>query len=230
MAMVDRYKKSGGFVQLLQVLETCGAKKREQFMGIISMESPKWAEAINQKMISLEKIVSWKPEILLEILASVNKLAFAVALKGLPADQLEKFFSNLPHQEKRKLELTMQETASGPNEISSSIVKVITETRQLFISGSLKYDKVDATLSIPENFEEKLVKGDSGTSSVAESAQAEVQSIQSSLNQAQNGGSVSQAEIEKIQKKVFNLNKELTLLKQENAVLKEKLEKIKKIA
>ena len=82
MAMVDRYKKSGGFVQLLQVLETCGAKKREQFMGIISMESPKWAEAINQKMISLEKIVSWKPEILLEILASVNKLAFAVALKG----------------------------------------------------------------------------------------------------------------------------------------------------
>ena len=26
MSMVDRYKKSGGFIQLLQVIETCGAK------------------------------------------------------------------------------------------------------------------------------------------------------------------------------------------------------------
>lgn len=232
MAMVDRYKKSGGFVQLVQVLETCGIKKREQFMNIISTESPKWAEAINQKMISFEKIVSWRPEILLEILASVNSLAFATALKSLPSDQLEKFLTSLPHQERRKLETSIQDSNPNPNEISSSVMKVITETRQLFVSGSLKYDKVDVALAIPENFEEKLIKGDlgGGSTSSVEAAEAEVQSIQSAINQAQSGGAINQAELEKIQKKIFLLNKELTALKQENSILKEKLEKIKKIA
>lgn len=229
MAMVDRYKKNGGFVQLLQVLETCGTKKREQFMGIIAQESPKWAEAINQKMISFDRIISWSPEVMLEILATVNKLAFVTALKSLSPEQLEKFLSTLPGQERRKLEMSMQEINSGPNEISASIMKIITETRAMFISGSLKYDKVDATLSIPENFEEKLMKGDTGSSNF-EAIEAEVHSIQSALNHAQNGGSVSPADLKKVQKKIFLLNKELTTLKQENTVLKEKLDKIRKIA
>src|SRR4051812_45992355 len=103
MAMVDRYKKSGGFVQLIQVIETCSPKKREQFMTIITEESPTWAEALIQKSISFEKILGWKAEVLLEILASVNLLSFSAALKSLSPEALEAFLQKLSHQERKKL-------------------------------------------------------------------------------------------------------------------------------
>jgi hypothetical protein len=227
MAMVDRYKKSGGFVQLIQVIETCNPKKREQFMTIITDESPTWAEALNQKSISFEKILSWKPEILLEVLANVNPLAFSAALKSLTPEALETFFGKLSHQEKRKIETLMQENSQDANGIASSVMKVISETRALLVQGTLKADKIDAQLVIPEEFESSLEKNEQ-----SRQAGATLSFDSPSASSGFGGGNnaVSTAEIDKLQKKLVLMSKEIQVLKQENIVMKDKLEKIKKIA
>lgn len=226
MAMVDRYKKSGGFVQLIQVIETCNPKKREQFMTIITDESPAWAEALNQKSISFDKILSWKPEILLEVLAVVNPLAFSAALKSLTPEALDAFFQKLPHQEKRKIETSMQENTQNPGEIASSVMKIISETRAFLVQGTLKVDKIDPQLVIPEEFESLLEKGEQSRQAGA------VLSFDGPSSAAALGGNnvVATAEIDKLQKKLVLMSKELQVLKQENIVMKDKLEKIKKIA
>jgi hypothetical protein len=225
MAMVDRYKKSGGFLQLVQVIETCNAKKREQFMTIITEESPNWAEALNQKCISFEKILSWNSEVLLEVLGTVNNLAFSTALKSLSPEGLNQFFQKLSHQERKKLESTMAESNSNSNEISSSVMKVISETRSMLVQGSLKADKIDHNLVIPDDFENLLEKGD-----YAKQAALPL-SFESPAGFGVNlGSSASPAEIDKLQKKLILLSKEVQSLKQENQVMKDKLEKIKKIA
>lgn len=223
MAMVDRYKKSGGFLQLVQVIETCNQKKREQFMNIITEESPNWAEALNQKCITFDKIISWKPEVILDIIASVNTLSFSAALKSLNAEQLEIFLQKLSHQDRKKMELAMQESNPNPNEIFSSVLKVISETRGLMVQGTLKAERVDANLVIPEEFESMLEKNE-------QSRQAS-----SPLNfdgPAFGGspGATPTVEVDKLQKKLVLMSKELQVLKQENQVMKDKLDKIKKIA
>lgn len=220
--MVDRYKKSGGFLQLVQVIETCGTKKREQFMTIISEESPQWAEALNQKCLSFEKIISWKPEIILEILAAVNILSFATALKGLDQTKLAEFLAKLSHQEKKKIENQMLEMNPNPNEISSSMMKVVSETRNLLSSNGLKADKIDQDLVIPDDFESKLEKKES---SKAMDLSAGI--LSDSSTGSTGAGS---ADVEKLQKKLILLSREMQTLKQENIVMKDKLEKIKKIA
>lgn len=222
MSMVDRYKKSGGFLQLVQVIETCGTKKREQFMTIISEESPQWAEALNQKCLSFEKIISWKPEIILEILAAVNILSFATALKGLDQTKLAEFLAKLSHQEKKKIENQMLEMNPNPNEISSSMMKVVSETRNLLSSNGLKADKIDQDLVIPDDFESKLEKKES---SKAMDLSAGI--LSDSSTGSTGAGS---ADVEKLQKKLILLSREMQTLKQENIVMKDKLEKIKKIA
>ena len=40
--MIDRYKKKGGFIQLLNLLETSSKAKQDQFLGLISQESKIW--------------------------------------------------------------------------------------------------------------------------------------------------------------------------------------------
>ncbi|MBC7420079.1 MAG: hypothetical protein H7328_05070 [Bdellovibrio sp.] len=221
--MVDRYKKSGGFLQLVQVIETCGTKKREQFMNIITEESPQWAEALNQKCLSFEKIIAWKPEILLEILAAVNILSFATALKGLEKPKLDEFLGKLSHQEKKRIELAMLEMNPNPNEISSSMMKVVSETRNLLSSNALKADKIDQSLVIPDEFETKLEKKDSGQGMDLSASVLRDVSVGAV-------GAVSGAEVEKLQKKLILISKELQNLKQENILMKDKLDKIKKIA
>ena len=228
MAMVDRYKKAGGFIQLIQVIETCNQKKREQFMTIITEESPTWAEALIQKSISFEKILSWKAEVHLDIMASVNMLSFSAALKSLTPEALDAFLQKLAHQDKRKIETAMQEGNSNPGEIASSVLKVISETRALIIQGTLKMDRIDPQLVIPEDIESSLEKTE-------QSRQAGANLSFDTPGVSSGGGfggaaANTSVEIDKLQKKLVLMSKEVQLLKQENIVMKDKLDKIKKIA
>lgn len=227
MAMVDRYKKAGGFVQLVQVIETCNQKKREQFMNIITEESPIWADALNQKCITFDKIINWKPEVILDIIASVNTLAFSAALKSLSTENLDTFLQKLSHQDRKKIELSMQEMNPSANEISASVMKVISETRTLLVQGALKADRIDSQLVIPDDFEANLEKNE-------QSRQAGTTLTFDSPNLNFGGGAaaggVAAADVDKLQKKLVLLSKEVQILKQENQVMKDKLDKIKKIA
>lgn len=237
MGMVDRYKKAGGFVQLIQVIETCNAKKREQFMKIISEENPEWADALNQKCLSFDKILSWKAEAILEIIASVNMLSFTASLKSLDPEKLELFLQKLSNQDRKKFELALVEAKPSPNEISASVQKVIGETRLLFVQGSLKADKIDPSLVIPDDYEFMLGKNEqnrhsgsassSGSSPSSPSLSFDMPASPSVVN-----ASVSSlnAEFDKIQKRIVLLTREVQTLKSENQVMKDKLEKIKKIA
>ncbi len=240
MGMVDRYKKSGGFIQLIQVIETCGAKKREQFMTIITQESPAWADALTQKCLTYEKILAWKPEALMEIIASMSLLTFATALKGLPQDQLDLVLLKLSHQEKAKIERAMQELNPSAGEVSSSQMKVISETRSLLTTNALKADKIDMSLVIPFDFEVLLQKGLAGSPAggltlVTDTSGGASASINDIVNAAlkHNSAGVAAAaagEADKIQQKLNALAREFQTLKQENIILKDKLEKIRKIA
>jgi flagellar motor switch protein FliG len=59
MSSISRYKKAGGFIQLVSLIETFGAPKREKFIEMIDAESPVWAKALRDKMLSIERIFSW---------------------------------------------------------------------------------------------------------------------------------------------------------------------------
>lgn len=230
MGMVDRYKKTGGFLQLVQVIETCNTKKYEQFMKIISEENPEWAEALIEKCLTFDKIISWKAEVILEVIASVNMLSFTAALKCLTPEKLEIFLQKLSNQDQKKFELALQEAKPNPNEISSSVIKVISETRLLFVQGSLKADKIDQQLVIPDGYESMLGKNEQSRQS------GTVLSFEVPSTPAVNnlggvgGGSSLNAEFDKIQKRIVSLSREVQALKSENQIMKDKLEKIKKIA
>lgn len=226
MAMVDRYKKSGGFIQLLQVIETCAPKKREQFMKIINEETPKWGEAITSKIITYERILGWNTEALLEIVAQVTPLALSTSLKGLSEEQYNNFLNKLGPTDKRKIDQMCKESAPTPAEISACVMKIINETRQLFINGSLKYEKVDPELVIPDEIEALLEK--SGLGSAIKSGSTELDLSVSSSNTGILLGNPN--EIDSLRRKIVELNQIIMLLKKDNTTMKDKLDKIKKIA
>jgi FliG C-terminal domain len=226
MSMVDRYKKSGGFIQLLQVIETCAPKKQEQFMNIISEETPAWSEALRQKMLTFDKIISWTPEVLLEIIANVNSLVFVTALKSLSPEKFNQLCEKFSLQERRNLETQYKDINSDQNQISSCVMKVVSETRALFVSGVLKFDKVDSSLLIPENIESLLTEGSVSMANMAVSGGSQDTPSIQSVNTFASGS----VDFEQLKKKYVDLNQQLNRLKKENVIMRQKLERIKKIA
>jgi len=233
MGMLDRYKKKGGFVQLLTLIETSGGKKQEQFLGLISQESPGWEQELKRKMLTVDRVFTWPQDVMSEILTRLQPLTLCVSLHGRPAEEIEKILTPLPPITKRKLMDQMAELNPNPAEKATCEMKLITEVRAISASGYIKFEKFDADLFIEENIEERLNHSDSGLAYLNKIDinydDSKAGSPAAASGSAPSGGG-SGAEMDQLRRKINQLMLENNTLKQEVHTLRDKLAQIKRIA
>lgn len=222
MAMIDRYKKKGGFAQLLALMETSGKDKQDKFLKIIEDESVVWAKAIKQKMLSIQRFFNWDDNTVAEVVGTLNDLTVAVTSIGVDDKQKDKLFKMMDHSRKRKIEFILQEKKPNQSEINSAFMQVLTEVRKMINEGYIRLDKVDPELHWDSNFEEKLISG-------------LLFDYDAPHTPAQETGSpaperVNTQELETLRRKVSQLSQENDSLKQKLSQAEEKLDQIRKIA
>jgi hypothetical protein len=238
MGMLDRYKKSGGFIQLLTLIETSGAQKREKFLQMIKEESPLWEETLRSHVLTVEHVFSWPQEVLSEITSRIQPINLAGVLKSLPEAEHKKAFIGQTPMNRRKIEEFFNEKVFTPSEILVATEKFLIETRILCTQGVIKLDKVDHNLFIEDGIEEKLNSSTKASGLVEKEATAIPQSTVSQIHparkiEAQTESTATTAaneELTNLQKRVAGLLNEVQGLKQENTQLKDKLDRIRKIA
>lgn len=226
MGMLDRYKKKGGFFQLLQLIETSPLKKQEQFLSLIAGESPVWEETLKKKLLTINKVYSWEGQYLAEIFSRLQPLTLAMALKGNPDDQVESLLGCLPPISKRKITDLMAESNPTPAERGTCVMKILTEVRGFVSQGIIKLDKIDPELHIPENIEELLNTNMVGIPTIDYNAPSS--DAAPTISGEANPG--TQQEVDFLKRKCNQLGAEVNALKHENSVLKDKLSQIKRIA
>ncbi len=251
MSMIDRYRKKGGFVQLLNLIETTGKDKQEKFLKMIADESPLWETEVRKRLLTVDKVLSWNPTYLAEIFPRVAPLQLAMVVGGLPPEKAEMFMKVLTYKEKRFVEDTLEDKKPAPGETSSGLMKLFSEIRKMEAEGSLKFEKFDPEMVIPEDIEEKLGKGVSVFHSPLSAATTDLHptspthsagpSPAAAMTQSQaahgaaapvsNGVPTNLAEeLTTLRRKLVQLTQENHKLQQDNQTMKEKLEQIKKIA
>jgi hypothetical protein len=252
MGMLDRYKKKGGFIQLLQLIETSGKSKQDQFLGLIAQESPAWESEIRKKMITLDKVLQWNSIYLSEIFSRLHPLTLASAFHGFPDEKVNLVLKAISTTDLRKFQMTMQEINPNPAEKVTSQMKILSETRALISQGILKLDKINPELIINDSIEEKL-NDSSFTSSTVSGCEKVNENLNHSTTNANlrneikseeneskkkelnfeskvNIGETSKEDIQFLRKKINQLVNENNVLKHEISVLRNKLDQIKKIA
>jgi hypothetical protein len=235
--MLIRYKKAGGFLQLVKLLEGFGAEKRDKFLDLVEKEDAFWARALKGKLLSVEKIFSWDPQVISDITARMHDKNIAAMIHGLDEVNREKIYSLLGHSERRRIDSAVAEIKPNVGEISSAFGKLIEETRNLITTGGLRLDKIDPDLMIEENIEEHLASGAHFSSSPYHSSKKDEAPGGLDFSMADHlgggtkeSGAVDAKEYDLLKRKVINLTKEINLLKKDNQVMAEKLAQIKKIA
>lgn len=239
MGMLDRYRKTGGFAQLLALIETCGPSKQEKFLEIVRSEDPRWADAVRTKMLDIDRIYGWSDETLAEIVGTLQDLTVAIALHGAPDSVKERINKMLTHGRKRKIDDLFGSNNPSPGELAATHIKIIETVRKMAHDGYLRFDKIDPQLYLDDKFEEMLNKPAIAAAPSAASASssdfkieyeagAEPASAETDTSASTNANAT--AELGTLRKKVTDLSKEVAVLRHELSVARGKLEQIKKIA
>ncbi|MCB0391993.1 MAG: hypothetical protein KDD58_11925 [Bdellovibrionales bacterium] len=230
MSMLARYKKSGGFRQLLQLIETSGKTKQERFIKMIEEEDANWAQAIEQRMLTLEKILTWEDQVLAEIFSRLNDITLGIASHLLEKSQWERATKTFSHSKLRAINENHADKEPSPAQQSTAIVNILTEVRTMVTEGMIRLDQIDNKLIIEDDIEEKLNDASGGGFK-----KSEVDVDMSDINRKLKN--VSGEEVEEVKKEMMNLKKKIVILgnenhnlRRENDELRRKIAQIKKIA
>jgi FliG C-terminal domain len=158
MSMLSRYQKPGGFIQLLQLIETCGKAKQENFLNIVEGEDIRWAQAIKEKMLTVEKIISWDDTVLAEIAARLQPLSLATFLHGLKKEDGDRLLRTFSHAQKRNIDDLFTSKKPNAAEINAAYLKVLQEVRYMIMHAFIRVDKFAPEMVIPEDIEDTLGK------------------------------------------------------------------------
>ncbi len=222
--MLTRYQRPGGFVQLVQLIETCGPQKQQKLLENVESENTDWALALESKILTLERILLWDATVLAEIVPRLQDLTLAIAFKGLPPETFEKCTGTFTHGHKKRILGLMSEKTPSKAEISTAFVKIIEEVRYMINQGDLNIKMIDEKLYILPDIEDSL-DSDQKLKRPVETVPNEMSVSTGELNSLQSPD--NKRNVEKVVQKLKLLNTEVLKLQNENIKLKEEVSVLK---
>ncbi len=223
MSMLARYKKTGGFIQLLAIVESAGQVKQEKFLQLIQEEDQVWAEAIQSKMLTIRKIISWDLSVLTLVTEWLPDLAIAMLAQGdFTPEAQAKIMATVTGMRLKRVERMIAIKKPTAGELNTVLVQVITQARSLISQGIIK---TDSSVIIESNIEETLAQIPISSPSAPMNT---VSSITATTAPAFAGEPKN--ELELLRRKVIQLKNENNQLKEKLIQTELKLAKIKKIA
>ncbi len=156
MSMLDRYRKPGGFVQLLALIETCSQTKQEKLLEVISQEDLRWSETVRAKMLSIDRIYAWDDHTLAEVFGTLQDLTVAVALHSAPVDFKKRITGFFSQGRVRKIDDLVGSMGPTPAEVAAIHMKIIESVRKMGSDGVLRFDAIDPKLVITDGIDADL--------------------------------------------------------------------------
>lgn len=98
MSVLARYRKKGGFRQLLLLIETSQPIKQEKLLEVVESEDPQWAELIRAKKLTAEIIFSWQDQHIATILEFMKPKMCAALLKAMDEERFKSLRSFIPFE------------------------------------------------------------------------------------------------------------------------------------
>lgn len=215
MDLLKRYQKPGGFLQLVQLIESCTPQKQLQLLSSIEKESKIWSDEVKKKILSVDRILSWDSEALADVLSRVQELTLSIAIHGIDPNTWEKCSHLLSNSQLRRITDLSATRAPTAGEIVSSFTKIIEEVRSMIIDGYIHLPKVDPNLIIEQNIEEHLGKGGGASNLFSSTSPVKETSPSDSIIKSSDGNTQLDKEVSKLRQENNNLKTQVASLTSE---------------
>jgi flagellar motor switch protein FliG len=150
MSGLSQFRRRGGLMQLLQLIETSESHKQTRLLKLIGKEDPGWAHLMKTKRLSIPRIFSWPDEILTQILFQYPPNFAAHLATGLDPELLQKLERCLPKLHRTEYSLLREDPAPNAREHWSAQAKLIQLVREMTNRGRIILKAVDPEMEIDD--------------------------------------------------------------------------------
>lgn len=141
MSMLARYKKGGGIIELVKMIEDSPESKRAALLNMIRTEDAEFAAKVEARLFSYDMIKTLSESIVAEIFASSPVKFVALALTGETDTKflalVEKCLAANFSEFKSEKELIAAQPPT-PAQVDAARKKIVSETRKLEAEGKIK--------------------------------------------------------------------------------------------
>jgi len=151
MSVLQRYRKRGGFLKLLQLIETSSPEKQTTLLKVIEKEDKGWAESIREKSLTFDRFCSWKPETQYLVLTNLSLQYKYITLKKLPEAVYEGVKALMSPDERFSLENDIGSIADPlEGEFLAAKARLFETIRELNEENVIVLSQIDPKLTVPE--------------------------------------------------------------------------------
>jgi flagellar motor switch protein FliG len=150
MSMLARYRKPGGFGQLVMLIEGCNPKKQTQLMGLIELEDKDWHHRIKETMLTREKLLAAPSEVTNEVFSRVPDKVLTYVLHAMTPEQREKVMATFNHFKTKAINESLGGTPPSPGDIEAAFMQVFKKVRELEKDRTINFDKYYPVVSLTE--------------------------------------------------------------------------------
>lgn len=148
MSILKRFQKQDGFRQLLLVIESSSRQKQEQLLKAIAEEHGPTAVLLKQKMLTIDRVLTWDAMIIAEITSRITDKVLAGLLVKKTPEQVEKIASTIPHNKMRLIMSIVPTLQLSQPELDAIHFKVFEKVRELDKDGVISLRRIDPDLNI----------------------------------------------------------------------------------
>lgn len=148
MSTLARFRKSGGLMQLLQLIETSDLEKQRHLLDLVGKEDPGWASLIKQKCLSSKRILTWPDGVVSQIMDRLP-IDFIINLSFVvDGEEFAKIERCLPRHHQLDFHRMREDRKPNQQERWLAQVKLVQLARDLSNSGALQFSTFDPILEL----------------------------------------------------------------------------------
>lgn len=148
MSNITRYRRPGGLMQLVQLLETSDKTKRAELLDLVAKEDPGWAFFIDSKALKIERVLSWPSPVLEQIFVRLP-LQFVAILSQMSNPETQKKIENSINRSLIRELFQLRDDKMYSEEHRFNVgVKTLQIVRELQSQGLLKFQTFDPGLEV----------------------------------------------------------------------------------
>lgn len=154
MSTIARYRKPGGFKQLLLLIEASGRKKQDQLLSIVRKENPLWADALCERLLTIDKVFSWSGEAIEKVISNIPEQTWVQAFFHLPeserSEMLGKVTQFLSNAKQRQIHDLLQVSQPSAGEVEAAQLMIIKKVRDLQAAKDFRPQDIDPRLALDD--------------------------------------------------------------------------------
>ena len=144
-----KYKKPGGFLQLIQLVEASPPSAQQKIMRMIAAEDPGWALLVQKKMLKVDRVLTWPTWVLEKVFSEIPTFQIAHILQAAQPHLRDRVYEVLGA---KQAEVVKGELAKIPlpseDQIHAAVIKLMQGIRSLEGRRLIRFEEFDESVLI----------------------------------------------------------------------------------